>query len=57
MENYINELKLKGFSPKTIKSYKYHTERFLKEIGKSRHLITKQDVKTYLLKRIKDNFP
>ncbi|MBS3108196.1 tyrosine-type recombinase/integrase [Candidatus Woesearchaeota archaeon] len=56
MENYLNELKLKGFSPKTIKCYTYHIEKFLKTITKSRELITNQDIKAYLINLINEGY-
>ena len=56
MENYLNELKLKGFSHKTIKCYVYHIEKFLKMITKSREFITDQDVKAYLINLINEGY-
>ncbi|MBS1266571.1 MAG: Tyrosine recombinase XerA [Candidatus Woesearchaeota archaeon] len=42
------ELKLRGFSKNTIKSYVYHNKRFLNYVGKSREKIQKKDIKKYV---------
>ena len=42
-------LKLKGYSPKTIKSYMSHTRLFLKYCGKNADLVSDEDINKYLL--------
>lgn len=50
--NYEDDLKLKGFSKQTIKSYIYHNHNFLQYIKKRPKYVTKADVKNYLLRLI-----
>ncbi|MDP2684306.1 MAG: tyrosine-type recombinase/integrase [bacterium] len=46
--NLENTLKLRYFSPKTIKSYLYYNRELLKFIGKGPREITNADIKKYL---------
>jgi len=46
--NFVIDLKLKGYSKDTIKAYLYHNKRFLKIIQKEPTKIKSQDIKTYL---------
>lgn len=50
-----NELKLRGYSSKTLKAYLGHVERFLKFHNKKFEDIDKDDIKEYLLKQIDEN--
>ena len=43
-----SELKMRGFSPETIKSYLSHNKKFLDEINKDPKNITENDLKEYL---------
>lgn len=47
--NYENDLKLRGFSKETIKSYIYHNYCFLQFVKKEPKYVTKADIKKYLL--------
>lgn len=46
------ELKLKGFSENTIKTYVFYNKRFLKFVGKKPEEIDEDDVKNFLAKKI-----
>lgn len=54
LEKLENELKLRGFSKKTIEAYMFHNKRFLEFIKKDTSEITKDDVKAYLGNLISD---
>jgi len=60
MQEYIQELekrlKLKGYSLKTIKVYKYNTIKFLKFIKKDPKNVLKQDIEGYFIHLINKNF-
>ena len=45
----IDEMKVRGFSWKTIKMYTYQNRRFLGFIRKSTREVTKKDVESYLI--------
>ena len=42
------ELKIRGFSPQTIKSYLFHNRRFLEFHGKTPEEVEKEDIKKYM---------
>lgn len=44
-----NVLKLKGYSPKTIKSYMSHAKLFLKHCNKTAEIVDEEDINSYLL--------
>ena len=48
------ELKLRGSSPKTVQTYVYHTEAFLKTLQQPVEEITTDDVKAYLATLLSD---
>ena len=48
------ELKLRGFSEKTVSSYLFHNQKFLDFIEKQPDEITEDDVKSYLASLISD---
>jgi len=50
------ESKLRGYSRKTIKAYKYNIKKFLTIINKSPDNIDKDDVRNYLIKLIDQNY-
>lgn len=56
MQEFIDHLKLRGLSPRTISAYKYHVEVFLKKLGKSRFNTTNEDVKEYLINLINKGY-
>ena len=60
MQKHIEKLeyrmKLKGFSPKTIKSYKYNTQQFLKFVDKTPEKVSKNDIETYFANLIKKGY-
>lgn len=50
----VNELRLFGFSPKTIKSYKNHLIRFRMHFNRPIHEASLQDIKDFLLTMINE---
>ena len=48
LENLETELKLRGFSDKTVKSYLFHNRKFLEFTKKNSNEITQEDIKKYL---------
>ncbi len=51
-----NEIKLRGFSNRTLKAYKYHVSKMLDYIKKVPFNIQNEDVKSYLLYLINKNY-
>ncbi len=60
MEEYLEKLdyrmKLKGFSPKTIKSYSYNLKQFLSFIDKNPEKVSKEDIESYFANLIKKDY-
>lgn len=48
LENLEKELKLKGFSKETVKTYLYHNKLFLNYIKKPQEEITEEDINSYI---------
>jgi len=48
LENLKNELKLRGFSPVTIRNYAFFVEKFLNKTKKPAEELNEEDVKAYL---------
>ena len=48
LEKLETELKLRGFSEKTVSSYLFHNKKFLNYIKKQPEEITQDDIKSYL---------
>ncbi len=48
-QRYIDDLRLKNFSPGTIKVYVHAVEMFAGFLGRSPHRSTAQDVRKYLI--------
>lgn len=55
LQNLASELKLRGFSPRTVKAYLYYNSKFLEFIEKQPEEITQEDIKLYLADRIDKN--
>ena len=55
LKNLASELKLRGFSPQTLRTYLYHNQRFLEFTKKQPEQITQSDVKEYLAHQIDHN--
>lgn len=53
IEKLIERCKLRGFSPQTIKSYKFHIAAFLDFLDKSRLNLNEESVRSYLLSQNK----
>lgn len=51
-----DKLKLKGYSPKTIKIYSHFINQFFKTVNKTPETTTKNDVENYLLQLINKNY-
>ncbi|MFH0752923.1 MAG: site-specific tyrosine recombinase/integron integrase [archaeon] len=56
MQEFIDTLKLRGLSPKTISAYTYHAGKFLKQTGKTRLNTTNKDIKDYLISLINNGY-
>lgn len=52
LKNLQSELKLRGFSPRTIKAYIYHNSKFLEYIKKQPQEVDQTDIKAYLADQI-----
>lgn len=50
----VTELKLRGFSERTVKSYVFHNQKFLEFIKKEPEAIAEDDVKLYLVHLISE---
>jgi integrase/recombinase XerD len=48
VDNLKAELKLRGFSPLTVRNYHFFVDKFMKRINKSPEQLTQDDVKIYL---------
>ena len=48
------ELKLRGFSGETIRSYLYHNSRFLEFVNKAPEQVTEDDVRSYMATLVSD---
>jgi integrase/recombinase XerD len=48
------ELKIRGFSPETVKAYLFHNSKFLSFINKSPEQVSEDDLKLYLANLISD---
>jgi site-specific recombinase XerD len=48
VKKFIQEMKLRGFSQKTIKSYSYYISEILNKSNKNARSITSKDIKNYL---------
>lgn len=48
-QTLINEMKIRNFSPRTMKAYLYHNNAFLKFITKPPLEITQKDIESYLI--------
>lgn len=48
MEALLTELKLRGFSPRTIKTYLYQNKKFLDYTKKTIQEVNEQDIKSYI---------
>lgn len=57
MDQLELELRAKGFSRKTIKSYLYHNRDFLRFLGKKLGYTTESDVKKYITFLLENNSP
>ena len=54
IEKLENELKLRGFSKRTVDTYIFHNKRFLEFIKKDPNEISQDDIKAYLASLISD---
>ena len=45
----VRELIIRGFSPRTVKAYLVHNQKFLDFVGRSAKAVATQDIKNYLL--------
>lgn len=54
LEKLQTELKLRGFSPMTVRNYSFFVNKFLKHINKSSSELTQEDAKNYLASLFED---
>lgn len=54
LERLETELKLRGFSEKTVDSYVFHNKKFLEFSGKNPEDITEDDIRSYMAHMISD---
>ena len=54
LKNLENELRIRGFSPKTIQSYLFHNKHFLDFVDKPAEDVTEFDIKAYVGHLISD---
>jgi len=52
-QRYIDDLRLKNFSPKTIHVYVHAVSKFSRFFGRSPDELSSEDIRTYLLDLIK----
>ncbi len=52
LQNLETELRLRAFSPQTVKSYMYWNEQFLKFVNKNPADVTEEDVKNFVAKKL-----
>jgi len=56
LEDLETELKLRGFSPQTLKAYLFWNKKFLDFVGKNPQDITESDIKKFIAEKISKNF-
>jgi len=49
LQNTIIDLKLVGYSPRTVEAYSYHVKKFLEYFNKDPKIITEDEIKQYFL--------
>ena len=54
LQKLENELKLRAFSPQTVKAYLYWNNDFLKNSGKLPEEVSEDDIKNYIAKKMSD---
>lgn len=55
LQKLETELKLRAFSPQTIKSYLYWNQKFLEFVNKQPDQVTEDDIKNFMAKKISEN--
>lgn len=48
LEKLDTELKLRGYSPQTVKMYKFYNEKFLEAVNKKTEDVTEEDIKSFI---------
>jgi integrase/recombinase XerD len=54
LQKLETELKLRAFSPQTVKAYLYWNNDFLKIMNKNPEVVTEEDIKNYIAKKLSD---
>jgi integrase/recombinase XerD len=54
LQRLDNELKLRGFSPRTAKMYSFYNEKFLQFSKKQPEQMTEDDIKSYIVSRLSE---
>jgi len=49
LENMKNELKLRGYSPRTRKAYLHHIQRFVEYVRRPPRQLSAQEIEDYFL--------
>jgi integrase/recombinase XerD len=52
LQNLENELKLRGFSERTLKMYIFYNKKFLEFVGKTPEEVNEDDIKAFIAKKI-----
>lgn len=52
LQNLENELKLRGFSERTVKTYLFYNKKFLEFMKKEPELVTEDDVKSFIASKM-----
>lgn len=56
IDNFIDHLKLRGFSRRTIDSYMFHVNHFLRWCNKDIDLVVRDDIRNYLIKLVNKEY-
>ena len=48
LQNLETELKIRGYTPATLRAYRMHNKHFMEFIKKEPEQVTEQDIKLYL---------
>ena len=52
IDDFVNHLKLSGFSTRTIDSYMFHVNHFLRWCNKEIELVDREDIRNYFIKLV-----
>jgi len=55
LQRLETELKLRGFSNRTVEAYLYHNKKFLESVNKNPDRVTEEDIKNYIAEKMSKN--